>query len=893
MRNTPWICRVYVHAILTGILLLVLLGPACKKKSAEKPAEKKAIQAEEKAVPQKAKTGQGLIISCLPRDGQKIFSLQQSIFVSFSQPIKPEDFSFTVKPDPGGWAKLWRDDGKHVSLQHTNPFQPGKTVELELSVKSASQKLLVRFRAFGVDSLQLIEEDAKKGLLDLDTGWTYRLQALFEPELLPEKYQSPTPIRCGTPVMTEFMEVRDRLKPETLEKLQPYLVRPTDPTSVFSRRIAKSKKPAALQSQPTSGLLFAQDQRPSNILLPLGWCSKKYGSYTVWAPGFQAGCASAEAIAKAIDSYKIWERFSELMGKDPPSDGRDPGDNGGDGTLDIYIVPEAESFRNTREPGTYLCGLCCATQGGMITPSYIIINGTQGEEDLMDTIAHELFHSFQFAFDSHEDKWWKEASATWSEYFIEKTWYGLMESYNPQAFDSEPHLLKTLTLEGGQHEYAIYLFPLYLSMKYGNKIIADIWQYCTQAGALDAVDTALLSEGGGLAGGSPLDECFKKFALMNWDQFEDYQGKETYPVQIDTLMLHGAEEKVFMPEKKNPYIKEIELPPLSARYWRFYKKYEHPEDQNALTHFLFDLRKFKENKKLTVQALIFFIKDNKFKLEDWTSREERSFCVNRKDEDFSEIILVFGNADREKTLTPELDVYVNDMECDDCYAKITRRDYTENHSWGGNNHLTQIFEKEATIYVSFEPGIFSATPGQYAQVLNMPYGSTTYQGKSIKVLDFKARDFMERISSSGVERKEKKGDHAEIVMPSLPTLKISGPDNQPLQFKPYPILMVYFEAQTGKVKYALVPEVEIKFLWDGKEPASFNVRSLGQGESSQSVQVQGIGSVKKIYQVKSGDGVENFNGDGEYTWEQKSSGLSEYTKQTYRWQIYRKKSATK
>ena len=379
MRNTPSISRVYFHAILTGILLLVLLGPACKKKSSEKAPGKKAIQAEEKAVPKKPQTGQGLIISCLPRDGQKIFSLQQAIFVSFSQPIKPEDFSFTMKPDPGGWARQWRDDGKHVSLEHANPFQPGKTVELELSVKSPSQKLVVRFRAFGADSLQLIEEDAKKGPLDLDTGWTYRLQALFEPELLPEKYQSPTPIRCGTTVMTEFMEVRDRLKPETLEKLKPYLVRPTDPASVFSRRIAKSKKTAALQSQPGSGLLFAQDQRPSNILFPLGWCSKKYGSYTVWEPGFEAGCASAEAIAKAIDSHKMWEKFSTLMDKEPPSDDKDPGGNGGDGTLDIYIVPETESIQDIEEPGSYVYGLCCATQGGTITPSYILINGTLGE----------------------------------------------------------------------------------------------------------------------------------------------------------------------------------------------------------------------------------------------------------------------------------------------------------------------------------------------------------------------------------------------------------------------------------------------------------------------------------------------------------------------------------
>ena len=135
--------------------------------------------------------------------------------------------------------------------------------------------------------------------------------------------------------------------------------------------------------------------------------------------------------------------------------------------------------------------------------------------------------------------------------------------------------------------------------------------------------------------------------------------------------------------------------------------------------------------------------------------DEKSICINNEDENFSAIGLVLGNADRQSSLSPELRVYVNDMECDDCYAKITRRDYSEYHNVGKNDQLTQIWEKEATVYVSFEPGFFSETPGQYAQVLNMPYGSTIYQGKSHKVLDFKARDFTERISSNGVQRKER------------------------------------------------------------------------------------------------------------------------------------------
>jgi hypothetical protein len=44
------------------------------------------------------------------------------------------------------------------------------------------------------------------------------------------------------------------------------------------------------------------------------------------------------------------------------------------------------------------------------------------------------------------------------------------------AFDRKKFLLKTITLEEDSHEYGIYIFPYYLSTKYNDKKIGDIWK---------------------------------------------------------------------------------------------------------------------------------------------------------------------------------------------------------------------------------------------------------------------------------------------------------------------------------------------------------------------------------------------------------------------------------
>ena len=156
----------FMVTVLCVVFLVSVSG--CKKKpekkevvseeSAQKPAVEK-VEPKETAPVDEGK----FVITTSPKDGQFIRGLKSPIIVSFSQDISTDDFSFSVNPDPGGWTESWRRE-RHVILSHSNPFEPGITYTLEVAVRSEEAKTSVRFTAFGLSSLELIDADEKKGI---------------------------------------------------------------------------------------------------------------------------------------------------------------------------------------------------------------------------------------------------------------------------------------------------------------------------------------------------------------------------------------------------------------------------------------------------------------------------------------------------------------------------------------------------------------------------------------------------------------------------------------------------------------------------------------------------------------------------------------------------------
>lgn len=635
MKNT-----VFVFFLCIG---LSSISAGCKKK-AEAPPEFGIEAEKEKAPPRPAEKPEleARLVFTSPRDDGTVWNLRQQLVAGFSGQINPADFSFTVTPDPGGWQVSWQEHGKVVFLTHAQPFRPGTSYTWNIEIRSPNQPKLtqaVNFTAFGPSSLDLIEEAERSGKLDLDRAWTYRFHALMMPSKLPAEYRSPTPIPSGTSVILGYRRIEDKLKPETRQEVNPYLLRPSEPGSFCSEWTTMSRIPAI----PAFGLLYAgmsslqEEKRPEDERSMPRWHVAKEKDLPVKVLS-RTSMKTAQTVLDWIKNHAMYEKFKKLLGVEPLSDAGEKyadgtPNEGGDGDLDIYLVP-ADPYLNSS--GGAALGICVGLSGGQKTPCYILIQERLSGKTLAATLAHELFHAFQFAIDAKESTWWMESTAVWAEDFVGPDW-NIEQDYLPEAFDSEKSLLKPLASEDGLHEYGVYLFPYYLSTKFGSDVIGRIWKACETQEALDAVKASF-----GLGG---LGEGWKEFSRLTMD-IEPEKG-----VFIDTngplkLYYHHFDKRIWLEAGQQEIPVDFSLEPLSAVYIRVVNLL----DPQKTPHVRFDLGALASNYDLSVQCVI--DPGEKNKKEDWTSLPERTFCLNREEESFSAIELVVASKSRSDTHHP-------------------------------------------------------------------------------------------------------------------------------------------------------------------------------------------------------------------------------------------------
>ncbi|MCU0276776.1 MAG: DUF6055 domain-containing protein [Acidobacteria bacterium] len=494
----------------------------------------------------------------------------------------------------------------------------------------------------------------RAGRLDLDTAWTYKIQALVDQNSLPQEFRSPERIPCGTPTLKGLAAMHDRLKPETQEKLRPYLLRPTHPESIFFKRL--QAKATSRRAPAAPGTLYAQDvpepQRPTKGAPPGQWvraqCSN--GPISVWsAIGFEA----ASRAATLIDSKRMWTEFDRIM---PVPAEIDAGarneygelDQDEDHDLDIYLVPTAmltdddgrakgwcRFIRRQEKQDANHGDDAPKNESGR--PTWIMIDQSLQGDELGATLAHEIFHSFQYAVTIRQQPWWDESTAVWAEEFIGPKWdWAAERGYLTETFDDTTFRLKTINGEEGLHPYAAYIFPYYMACRFGEEFIGKVWSACGARGgdAMDAVESQLA------AAGLELKEAWKEFALMNYDDNKDYGRK--YHETLDTHSYH-YEDTILLRDKSE--VQEIELPPLSAFYFVVTNS---GIDADKFPGVHFNLEELEKKENVTVQAVV--LKDGDFRVEDWTGQKEHDFCLKNEADRFDEIDLIVASHERKETL---------------------------------------------------------------------------------------------------------------------------------------------------------------------------------------------------------------------------------------------------
>ena len=348
------------------------------------------------------------------------------------------------------------------------------------------------------------------GRLDADTAMLYRIYALFGAPELPAEYRSDVwaEDNAALDLATSRLE---RLPAAIADAVRPFVVRPTDPTSVFFGSPATAS--AQLASTRTSSLTAAVTCGAN------GWASLDGTShFKVWGrcgAGFDV--ADLELVAGILDA--LWTDESTYMGRQPITDAGGPSE-GGDDRIDIYLIANCISRGGTCVSHGGLAAAMAAppfsgSSGSQRTSGFMLINrATLGWPETPATVAHEMFHLLQYAFNQGvmwaggDEYWFVEASAAWAEYrFVGAPTFDPGRYADYQASD--------LSLQENVDDniYRSFVWPLFMEEEAGDGTIAATWAavqgVATRDRFTDAIDAKL-----------PFKDHFRDFAVRDWNDDE-------------------------------------------------------------------------------------------------------------------------------------------------------------------------------------------------------------------------------------------------------------------------------------------------------------------------------------------------------------------------------------
>jgi hypothetical protein len=405
---------------------------------------------------------------------------------------------------------------------------------------------------------------------------------------------------------------------------------------------ASSAKPArAAQGGLDCGDLTALDPEWAPPISAAG------GKVKVWyrkrAPGDRA---DAQRYAREITT-QIYPKFKALMGREPPSDAGQGCFHGGDGALDVWIQPirgesPSADLTATDVGSDNAAGFASsypAAQATCPNASFVVVQPGQPRW----TLAHELFHSFQFAFPSaecaREPGFLKEGTATWAGDYVYR------RDHRDPAVPEHTKAYKLLSVPEGpfaQSGYHAWAFYRYLSEKAPGRasLIRTIFERAATSKAIDAVDAAI-------PGG--FRERYREFTRFAWnhepltDDFASWDEFRTEPVGTKLVQVKiGADGN----QTRTPLPERGSYAPLSRAYFRV-------KVDKAVRWLRFD-NPYAGNPAFGVQALVSVNGKFKSAFEELSDEKERTWCRDKADENVDQLIVMISQRRPGTTDSPPL-----------------------------------------------------------------------------------------------------------------------------------------------------------------------------------------------------------------------------------------------
>jgi hypothetical protein len=504
------------------------------------------------------------------------------------------------------------------------------------------------------------------GAIDHDTALLYILYAIIDPASLPSEYQGDDAdvMIDGTMELLELAGRYDQLTADLQAKVQPFLLRPDDPQSVWNRRMNELAAASASPAKPSKYRNASLATSPT-----ITWLStdSSDGRIRVWRASSNPEFEDVmNKLNTEISISGMWNtEKSAMLGFEPRGDGAV---GGGTDILDVYILPAGmeiswDSQEITRSTLAAFNGLTvprCYAGAGCET--FLLLNGSIGSDfdTLKSTMAHELFHAFQFNLGMSngyrsDSGWWMEASATWAKDLVyptnnkEQLW---LKCPDNRWANTANHKLGPLDYYefGKTAPYAAYLWPFYLTHRSGGNAtkIGELWQQSASMPAIQA-----------MANLPDWAESYKEFALWNWNQSPvlRYNDPSTESPSGEILPLKQATQHLtYDPTTTDTYTATIGLDATNITY------VEMDTPSVGMKTLEFDLSAFPKKAGWGLQAII----DQR--VEDWSNYSNRTFCLEA--EPASKIILVASNStiDSSDTAIPMSGTFKLKEKYSDCFV---------------------------------------------------------------------------------------------------------------------------------------------------------------------------------------------------------------------------------
>ena len=528
-------------------------------------------------------------------------------------------------------------------------------------------------------SQDLIAAALNNGTIDYPTSLLYRAYALFGTADLPAEFVGGGSTGDDLGVFAEPRLLGDALPADIKAKLEPFLVRPTDPKSIFAATQTGGVDAhlAVARIMPGTEL-----RRTAALTCKDGWASKESvvrpGTFKVWAK-----CRDhfEEDIEVALDNAdSIWPAMVRLMGPPKPDSSADGQlEWGGSKAIDIYLLDDGDcaqryGCKGFNADGGNVLGVTSpawpisGTPGARTSSGYVILRrdarsgGLGGSEaKFRAVLTHEFFHVLQFAHNLEicdrptgrkdvkgrpidEVNWFVEASAEWAAAHFDRD-FASEDVHVPRFsdFQNRPWPLQATNLDDRLHLYDAYIWPYFMEQENGAQAIANVWVAVEGRKTWDQLMTAIDIQ-------VPFTTRFRDFAVRNLDKLLEpndpitlrYQAfDKTFPWVDPKIQNESDHSLVPQDEKASPVKVGEGLGSLMAHYYRF------DLSGDELGRLVVDFSAMAPATALDVDALV------KIRDKGWERRRlgpgQTTFCRTVASDRVDEIYLVVSNHDKTPT----------------------------------------------------------------------------------------------------------------------------------------------------------------------------------------------------------------------------------------------------